>query len=287
VTVRPAAASDLDAIRRIEEAYGNLRPWPARPDFLDHEFEAGRIVVAERLTEVVGFAGVFDYGELTYLADLFVRPDLLGQGIGRALLEVILQGCEAWATLASSDPRAVPLYARFGVRPVMRALYVSGGLEDARRLPSLPSSPRIASPHADLDELVDLDAVTCGRRRPLEHRFLLGLRGTVALVHGAEDHASAYAYVRTVLAEGQAEPEAFIGPCGGESEADFTHITRAAIHQAAEAGCERIHLAVFEGHPDLSMLLQAGFRVDDADTFMATNAELLDGRSYAPNPEFG
>jgi GNAT superfamily N-acetyltransferase len=287
VTVRPAAAADLDAIRSIEEAYGNLHPWPARPDFLDHEFEAGRIVVAQRLPELVGFAGVFDYSELTYLADLFVRPDLLGQGIGRALLAVILQGRESWATLASSDPRAVPLYVRFGVQPVMRALYLSGGVEAARRLPSLPSRPRVASPDADLDELVDLDAVTSGRRRPLEHRFLLSLPGTVALVHGSGDRPSAYAYVRTVLPEGQPQPEAFIGPCGGESEQDFAFITRAAITQAVEMGCDGIHLSVFERHPDLSALLKAGFHGDDVDTFMATDADLLDGRLYAPNPEFG
>ena len=53
-----------------------------------------------------------------FLGSLFVRNDLRGRGVGRTLLEAILSDASGRATFASSDPRALPLYVRFGMRPI-------------------------------------------------------------------------------------------------------------------------------------------------------------------------
>jgi GNAT superfamily N-acetyltransferase len=285
-SVRRVEAQDLAAIREIEASYGNLRPWPTRPDFLDHEFEAGRMALAEQRGEVVGFAGAFDYEDLTYLADVFVRPDLLGRGIGRALLETTLSETARCATLASSDPRALPLYARFGMRPLMPVLYLSGSPEQAGRLPPARSDPPIAAGEDDLNEVIDLDATVSARRRPSELRFVFTRAETMTLVPRTARPLVSYACVRTVVPRGGHEAEAFIGPCGATSEPDLVSITDGALRQAARSA-GRIHVTMLGAHPRLQALLGIGFRVEGVDTLMATDLDLVDGTRYAPSPEFG
>jgi GNAT superfamily N-acetyltransferase len=261
IGVRRVEPADLAAVRDIEAEYGNLRTWPDRPHFLDHEFEAGRMVLAELGNEVVGFAGVFDYGELTYLADLFVRSSLVGRGIGKGLLEAILPTEDACATLASSDPRALPCHARMGMRPVVPMLYLSGGRDAAAKLTAQPRGLREASAAAELDELVGLG---CHAVRPP-------------------------ATCRASLPAGPLRddaPQAFIGPRGATSEAGLAGLTEAAIHHAARFG-HRIHLSVLGPHSMLPALLRAGFRIDGMDILMSTALDLMDGRRYAPGPEFG
>src|SRR5207245_611752 len=144
----------------------------------------------------------------TFLADLFVRNDLRGRGIGRALLESILADAPVCATSASSDPRALPLYASFGMRPITPALYLSAGRDDARRLPARQTSPEVVSAGEGLDRLIELDAAVSGRYRPAELSFLQGLPEMTVLAEQARDAINAYGCVRTVVPNGAAQPEA-------------------------------------------------------------------------------
>ena len=75
---------------------------------------------------VVGFGAAVDAGRSVHLADLFVRPDRLGQGIGRPLLDAVFGDAERRTTFASDDPRALPIYVRVGMRPLWASLYVEG-----------------------------------------------------------------------------------------------------------------------------------------------------------------
>ena len=45
--VRPATRDNIDGVRSIAHAYGNLGYWSRRPYYLDHEMESGRLLVAE------------------------------------------------------------------------------------------------------------------------------------------------------------------------------------------------------------------------------------------------
>jgi len=71
--------------------------------------------------EQVGFARVItDYATFAYLADVFILEEYRGGGLGRFLMQCImqhpeLQGLRRW-TLATRD--AHDLYAQFGFKPL-------------------------------------------------------------------------------------------------------------------------------------------------------------------------
>jgi GNAT superfamily N-acetyltransferase len=138
--VQPATRDDIGGVRAIAHAYGNLGYWPRRPDYLDHELESGRLLVAVDggVGGALAFAAVLERGGVAHLAELFVRPDRLGQGIGGRLLTEVLAGTEERVTFASSDPRAVPLYARHGARSCSRR--VSGSATRTRSWRRAPDS---------------------------------------------------------------------------------------------------------------------------------------------------
>ena len=69
---------------------------------------------------------MLDTGRARMLADLFVEPGRLGQGLGRPLLTALFEDAPVRATFASSDPRALPLYVRAGMTPAVD-LPVPGG----------------------------------------------------------------------------------------------------------------------------------------------------------------
>jgi GNAT superfamily N-acetyltransferase len=312
--VRPAEPGDLPAVRAILAAYGNLQDWPQRPDYLDHELTSGRLLVAtdEGAGEgVAAFGGACERGGVTYLSDLFVRPGLTGRGLGRALLEAILPADGELVTFASSDPAAVALYCRFGMQPLAPLLYlraepakpVAGRLaakaaaqaqagaepEAAAEAPTA-GEPAAAAPRAaggvqvadaaGLRRVTAFDELISGRSRPQDHRFLASLGATALLVEGG------YAWIRLTHQEGSAGPAAHLGPLGGSDEGALTRATLAAIQFAAESAAS-INLALFGPHPCLADLLEAGFRLTDQDTFMATRHDLIDTRRYAPSPDLG
>ena len=82
---------------------------------------------------VVAFGSVLDTGLARMLADLFVEPGRLGQGLGRPLLTALFEDAPVRATFASGDPRALPLYVRAGMTPLWPCLYVEGA---AAQLPA-------------------------------------------------------------------------------------------------------------------------------------------------------
>jgi GNAT superfamily N-acetyltransferase len=283
-TVRPATAADQEAVRAISAAYDNLRPWPDRPDFLDHELHEGRVAVAEWSGEVVAFGGTFDRGDVVYLADLFVRPDFVGHGAGSGILEALFDRGEVRLTAASGDPRALPLYARFGMRPLMPALYLHA---TAGELGALDAIPEALAP-AGYEAIAGIDAEVSGRPRPQEHAFLASCSGAEGFVLDDSGATAAYGWIRTVPIDAGrgAERHAFAGPIGGRTEADMDRVTRALAVRAA-AGASHVHLLLLGPHPSLPSLLSAGFRLVDRDTWMCSRLDLVDGRRYAPSPELG
>ena len=283
-TVRPAADADQEAVRAISTAYDNLRPWPERPDFLDHEFREGRMVVAEWNGEVVAFGGTFDRGEVVYLADLFVRPDFVGHGAGSAILQALFDRGEVRMTAASGDPRALPLYARFGMRPLLPALYLHAM---AGAIGSLDAGSPALSPAAP-DVIAGIDAEASARPRAQDHAFLFSCPGAEGFVLDGAAEPAAYGWIRTVSIDDgtRSDRHAFLGPIGGRTEDDMERVTRALAVRAA-AGASHVHLLLLGPHPGLGPLLAAGFRLVDRDTWMCSRLDLVDGRRYAPSPELG
>ena len=110
-------------------------PFPLDPlawDHVRHLRESGRMVMATTDDgQPVGFGGIVERSGVTRLADLFVDPEHQGHGVGKALLREMLDGKTVMTTSASTDARALPLYARAGMQPLWPYHFVSG---DPRRV---------------------------------------------------------------------------------------------------------------------------------------------------------
>ncbi|MEX2467626.1 MAG: ribosomal protein S18-alanine N-acetyltransferase [Gemmatimonadota bacterium] len=137
--VRPMIAADVSAVIAIEtEAFST--PWQA------DTFEGliGReglelLTFEDPGDGILGYAVlwcVLDQGEL---ANIAVRPDLRGRGLGARLLQAVLDTCRRrgveslYLEVRESNLAAAALYERFGFRDVgRRKNYYQSPPEDAR-----------------------------------------------------------------------------------------------------------------------------------------------------------
>jgi GNAT superfamily N-acetyltransferase len=244
--ILPARLEHLDGVRRIAVEYGNLDDW-GRPDYLDLELEEQGLWVAVERGDVVGFVGLLRRGRLVHLGDLFVMRGRLGEGIGRRLLEAALPEGGVRTTLASRDERALPLYVRFGLRPIAPVLYLEGSLAEGGDVERVP-----------VEELPAPD------RRP--QLRLLADAGAHGLIRG-----DAWCAARP------ARDAVWLGP--GEGGADDV--------LAFAASAERVLVGLPGPHPAVPPLLERGFRIADVDTFMASELDAWELERYFPGPDLG
>ncbi|NJP95997.1 GNAT family N-acetyltransferase [Nonomuraea sp. FMUSA5-5] len=250
MSVRPAAEADMPAVRQVARHFGLPDGWPVGGDFLDAEREHGTLLVALAAPgEAAGFGGTLLRGDVTRLGDLFVLPGRQSSGVGRVLLARLLGEAGPRVTFASSDPRAVALYARSGLRPWCPLLYLTG-----RPVEGPPGPPaRTVGP----DEVAPLDAAVSGgdarvvRRDPRRH--------------GARDGRRL-----RLCAPGRGPADDRAGR--GIAPQDCAQAVVAAL--TATVLCTTAQVAVPGTHPLVPVLLGAGWRIADMDTFMADDAAL-------------
>ena len=122
----PDDAQALTALlRRAKGHWGYPEAWmrawrldlTLTADYIRHH----RVVVLKEETHAAGFYGLEFRPEVAYLAHLWVEPDCMGRGVGRALLrmacaEAIDRGYEALELVA--DPNAESFYVRHGATRV-------------------------------------------------------------------------------------------------------------------------------------------------------------------------
>jgi GNAT superfamily N-acetyltransferase len=279
--IRPATPADLRAIRAIADAEDEP-PSPADgfPEALDayylHLIAYGEFVVADDAGTVAGFAAAIDSGRGVHLADLFVLRERRGGGIGRRLLESVLD--ERWprTTFSSDDPRAMPLYVRMGMRPLWPNLYLAG---DARRLPPAPPSLRVEAVGAA--QVAGLEREWTGIDRPVQHEYWAGQPAAVPLVVHDGERPVAAGHARSRLRGGGRWMNAFlVAP-----DVPPHDPTLAAIGWSADAE-GRIGTCVLGPHPIVPTLVEAGFRIVDRDTFQASDPTLVDPERILPNTGF-
>jgi GNAT superfamily N-acetyltransferase len=276
--LREPTEADLPAIRAILATHGNDGPivfGDVVGPYLRHLFRRGRALVAGDGEEIVGFGATVDAGPAVHLADLFVRSDRLGQGIGRPLLDAVFAGAERRTTFASDDPRAVPVYVRAGMRPWWASLYVDGivdGLPDA----GAGITTRDASPA----ECAALEREWSGHDRladwehwstQLEADTFVVLLDDAAV--GIGNARARQAVPLRTLNRLVVHPDAAVDP---------VPVTLAATRRAAR---DRKVLVTVQGpSPALRPLLEGGFRVADRDQFMASDPDVIDPARLIPNP---
>lgn len=273
--IRPATPDDVPAIRAILAQHENDSPQPAVDivgPYVRHLITTARALVAVDGDEVVAFGATVATGRGRHLADLFVRADRLGRGIGRPLLDALFDGEWPRTTFASDDPRALPLYIRAGMSPVGICLYLEG---PASAIPDAGGDLTLEP--ADAGGIADLEREWTGIDRSVDHDHWAGQpaadsfvvlddRGAVAAGHArARQVGTARALNRLVIRPG-AEPVAAI--C-------------AALRRAARGGS--VIATILGPNPVVRLLLEGGFRIADRDTFMASAPDLVDPDRLLPN----
>ncbi len=274
--IRPATLDDVPIIRMILTAHDNDGPVTSVDivgPYLRHCIQHAIAFVTVQRDSVVAYGAAVDTGVVRHLADLFVRPDLLGRGVGRPLLETVMRGATHRTTFASPDPRALPLYIRAGMAPLWPGLHLEG---DGSTLPAL--EPPFSVEPAGSDQLADLESSWTGAERPADHAFWATMAAADAFVVLERGDPVAFAYARAR----QMGPTRAIGRLVVRPGVDPVVPTLAAIRRGARGGGIR---AFIPGpSPVVPALLAARFRITGRDQFMASSAALVDPARLCPDP---
>lgn len=284
--LRPAAPADLAAAFAIyaEYEFGAAASATDRavPAYLAHLLDHGRVLVAEQAGQLVGFAGLAARDGVAFLSDLFVRPDAQSGALGGALLRAILPEDGVRCTCSTSDPRALALYIRAGMRPAWPHYLLHRAAGGRRAAADDPSPPGLAVVEGDATapDCAAWEAAIGGRQRPDDLAFWATAQAGQLLWFRRAGATVGYAVIR--LRGGTVtHPAAItIGPLGVRDHADALPCVLAAAAWARERGDE-LCLTLPGPHPALAPLLERGFRLVDSYTFVASDGgAFADPRRY-------
>jgi ribosomal protein S18 acetylase RimI-like enzyme len=224
--------------------------------------------VAVREGQVAGFSQAFVRGDLWFLSNLFVHPEVQGGGTGPALLQKSLEaglrrGARVRAVVSSTDLAAQALYARAGMIPRFPVFALEGRVEALAGLPTPRMRIVLPKPSTTwIRQLGSLDEYAWGRRRDADHRFghLQMKLGCIALGGGKQPLAG-YIY----YGGGQ------VGPLCARTPRLQLELLRAAGDAIGGDRAAKLRLTVPGINAAvLTALLQAGFRIDFSNLFMAS-----------------
>jgi GNAT superfamily N-acetyltransferase len=270
---RPAQETDLaqayDVYYQNEIIYTPAPPAPGEiPSTLRHILRTGTMYVAEQDGHILAFASAITRDHVTFLTDMFVRPDQQSSQLGKTLLQYVLPHNEnIRCTMSSTDPRALALYIRSGMQPQWPnfCLRLNGPIRG-----NLPTTDiDIVEGQANHPEFVRWDALISGRSRPIDHTFWIHEQRAVPLWFQRHGNTAGYGYIR--LGAGTLwYPEACtLGPIGTRTPEDATACVLAAVNWAREHA--NILLINVPGpHSSLIPLLNLGFYITYIETFVST-----------------
>jgi GNAT superfamily N-acetyltransferase len=267
IRTRPAEAADVNGVAAVALACGQpATDSGADAAYFSHLRAHGRVEVAtDDAGEVVGFGASRTVGGDTHvLTDLFISTAFQGRGIGRAILERLWSaGTDAWLTFSSQDPRALPLYLRFGMRPRWPLLYLTGaigGIDADGLLVDRVSGAEAAAAEKTLtgvDRSTDYDYWL--HRDDAAGLMIRDGHGVVAV--GAATHSSIAHLV-----------------CASETRA-----ADALLAALAASGEGPMCVALPGPHPAVPRLLARGFTIDDYDISMSSDGiDLPVTSAYSP-----
>jgi GNAT superfamily N-acetyltransferase len=282
--IRPANEAELQAVFEVfyqNELLDNPQlPLPGDiPPYLSHVLQTGTLHVAEEDGKILAFAGAITRGNISFLTDLFVLPSSQSGKLGKKLLQTVLpQDDLIHCTLSSSDPRALALYIRAGMRPC----WPHFALRLDRPTQAWSLAPDMEIIEADSSDLALLrwDARTSGRPRPQDLQFWVREERAVPLWFRRRGQIVGYGYVRFGAEEHSKPPSCRLGPMGADTPEDASACVLAAVYWAMQRAVE-IHIDVSGPHPCLTTLLERGFQIHSFDTFVLSAATpFFDARSY-------
>ena len=268
VAIRQATSADTAAILGLWIANGAVIEEGGvdmLTPYLAHLLKTGRVLVAVDGERIVGFGAVVERGGVTHLADLFVDPHRFERGIGRRLLAPLFGDAERRTTFASSDPRALPLYVRSGMTPLWPNLYLD---VESSRLP--PASAGLACEPAEAETLAALEESWLGLANADDHRFWASLPTARPFVVVDAGEAVAAVYTRPR----RTGSRRWINRLTLAPGVDPAPAIVTAWQYAAEGS--GIGSCIPGPSPALPVLIAAGARIVDRDTFMTSDPSLFD-----------
>jgi GNAT superfamily N-acetyltransferase len=275
LVIRRATLEDVPAIRVLLAAHDNDSPVTSVDivgPYVRHLIRHAIALVTERDRELVAYGAAVDTGIARHLADLFVRADLLGRGIGRPLLASVMGDAPQRTTFASADPRAIPLYVRAGMAPLWPSFYLEGTAA-ALRAPG----PSIRIEPADPARLASLERAWTGHDRSTDHLFWASQAEAEGFVVLDAGEATAFGYARArQVGVARTLDRLLVRPDG-----EPVRPTVAAIRHAGRGGAVMANVA--GPSAVLPALLAAGFKITDHDQFMASDPGLVDPARLIPN----
>ena len=270
-TVRAATAEDIDPVDGVLRATNP--PAPGEPGFpagvqhpyLRHLIDHGAAAVVEVGGEIVGFGASIFTGRVTHLADLFILPAHQGQGHGGRLLDAVFGDRRPRTTFSSEDPRAMPLYVRAGMAPLWPNVYLAG---DPRKLQP-PEGLKVEP--TTLEEVARLDGEWGRVDRRADVAYWQTLPGASPFEVRRGGRPVAVGIGRSRLnGRGRWIDRARVAP--GQ---DPVPALLVALAEAGK-GNDLVGACVLGPSALLPLLLAAGFRIRDRDTFMASEPGLVD-----------
>ncbi len=141
--------------------------------------------------EMVSTVSLVDYpGDLSFFGFNIVRKDMRGQGIGRKMVEHVLERARGRNIGADGVPNMLPHYQRMGFRPVYRS-YRFRGWGDGDRDPDL-----VLGAEVSLDDLSAYDARIFSAPRKDFLKAFLFQEGTKVLVSLRDEMIAGYGAIR-------------------------------------------------------------------------------------------
>ena len=111
ITLRPMTGADIDAATALSRE----QAWPHREEDWALFLEAGEGIVAEREGRVLGTVMAWRYGEdFATLGMVIVANAAQGQGVGRTLMEAMLDRLEGRRVVLNATAAGLPLYEKLG-----------------------------------------------------------------------------------------------------------------------------------------------------------------------------
>ncbi len=296
--VRPGKTSDLPAIHTIwyEDEIAHATQAPAPGPILSnfaHSQRHGALRVAEDASgQLTGFGASISWtgphGALTYLSDLFISPRTQSHGVGQAILRELPLCDGPRCVFASSDPRATALYMRWGMLPQWPNYWLTADPQrGAHGLAALPGGDiELVAAAPDASDLIAWDLRYFGYERPDDIAWLLRDHDAQPLWFQRAGKTIGYGFVQR-QSDALWNPAAWtVGPIGAETAEDARDCVCAATRWASErAGVAR--LGIPGPHPALPPLIAAGCRIQDMETFLASeDARFFDPTRYLPSGVF-
>ena len=262
VVIRPATEADVDAMEVVLRAHDDppagAPPFPdgAYHPYLRHLLARGTVLVAMAGEAMIGFGASVDTGRAVHLADLFVLPDVMGEGVGRRIVESVFPAGTPRTTFASDDPRAMHLYVGLGMTPLWPNFYLDG------RADKLPTVDGVELAAADHVEVAELELAWTGFDRAEDHRVWAARPGNRSFIVRVEGRPIGAGDSRRRLRGSGRWLHRLIAAPG----TDPVPAILVAMREAADADGV-VGACVMGPNPALrALIVDYGFRIVDRDT---------------------